>query len=89
MDRQEITYLNFKISKQLIMEWLTILAKRSDHCSNFLDAIVMARFEPITEKEQEIIATLHNLYLAEISGKIIPPIKLEELYKSAIEESNV
>jgi len=81
-------YVEYKIDKELIVGWLRVLARKSKGEKNFRDAITLAYFSDLTEEEKSIIYTLHNLYLAELSGKIIPPIYLEELYLRLVSDGD-
>jgi len=81
-------FMEYKIDKELIVGWLRVLARKSGGEKNLRDAITLAYFSDLTEEEQSIIHTLHNLYLAELSGKIIPPIYLEELYLRLVSDES-
>jgi len=73
-------FMEYKVSIDLIENWLRVLVEKSNGARSFQDALTLAYFSDLTEEERSIINTLHNLYLAELSGKIVPCICLEELY---------
>jgi len=79
-----VDYLHYKVRRDLLVEWLSLLAEKSGFVEFFQDALVLAQHSDLTDEEKSVINTLHNLYLAEISGKIIPPIQLEELYLNVV-----
>lgn len=82
--------MNYKVSRELITEWVGVVVRRGNGADSFLDALSLAWYSSdLSEREKSILHTLHNLYLAELSGKIIPPINLDEVYLRVLRGEDV
>ena len=73
-------FLDFKVKKELIEEWLKRLYELSNEIPDFVEAISIAKIYTTDEEDIKLIDLLHTFYLNEISGKIKPPLSLATLY---------
>jgi len=77
------SHLELKIEIEEVDKWLALIYELSN-VATLEHAITVAKFMAKKAEDKDIVSTVAQLYRAQCSGKLIPPISLKLLYEEMV-----